>query len=117
MFRIRDSTRRCLAAIKKTTKFGGDMAYAKAKVAKWGINIAKEAGFATVILEIDCDQVIELINDREGILTEIYWIISKIQASKKNFKAFEAKHVPKSCNESAYSLAKMGMENLKLLFR
>lgn len=72
MFKTRDFTGRCLATVKKTTKFGGDVAYAKAKAAKWGINIANEAGFAIVILEIDCHKVIELINDREGILTEIY---------------------------------------------
>lgn len=107
---IRDSTRRCLAAAIKTKKFGGDVSYVEAEVAKWGINITKEAGLQSIILEIDCHQVVELINNRENSLTEIYWIILEIQASKKNFKAFEAKDVPRTCNECTHSLARIAME-------
>lgn len=35
---------RCFVAAIKTTKFGGDVAYAEVEAAEWGINIAKEAG-------------------------------------------------------------------------
>lgn len=107
---IRDSTGRCLVASIKTTKFWGDVSYAEAEVVEWGINITKEAGLQSIILEIDCHQVVELINNWENSLTEIYWIILEIQASKKNFKAFESKDAPRTCNECTYSLARIAME-------
>ena len=110
---IIDSTRKCLAVAIKTSRFGRDVTYVEVEAAEQGIKIAQEAGLQSVILETDSHEVPELINNREGSLTEIYLVLAEIQDLKKNFKAFKAQYVPRSFNECAQSLTKMAIEKFE----
>lgn len=65
----------------------------EAEAAEWSIQIAKEASLQSIILETDSQVVANLVNNKEGNITDIYWIISKIQALKKDFRCLEAKYV------------------------
>lgn len=43
-----------------------------------GIKVAREAALHSVIIETDCLEVAELINNTKGSKTEIFWTISEI---------------------------------------
>ncbi|KAL9432499.1 hypothetical protein AB3S75_027519 [Citrus x aurantiifolia] len=96
------------AAIKKS-KFTGDVSYVEAEAAEWGLCIAKEVGLKVVILETDSLEVANLINTRKASIIEIFWRVQEIQAMKQEFSLFEAKHVSRSCNLCAHSLAKLAL--------
>lgn len=87
----------------------------EAKAVGWGIRIAKEAGLQSIILEIDSQEVADLINNRKDNSTEVFWIVSEIQALKKDFRSFEAKHVPRSCNTCAHAIVKLALERSKFV--
>lgn len=95
----------------KKSKFKGDVSYVEAEAAEWGLRIAKEAGLKAIILETDSQEVANLINKRKESSTEIFWRVQEIQAMMKDFSSFEAKHVPRSCNFCAHSIAKLALEN------
>lgn len=64
-----------LAAAVKTVKLKstGDVEVDEAKAVLWGLQVAIKAGADSVIIESDSKGVIELINNRRGTLTEIFY--------------------------------------------
>lgn len=64
----------------------------------------------SVILETDSQALADLINNNEGNMTEIHWIISDIQALMNQFSHFVAKYIPRYCNNCAHYLAKIALD-------
>lgn len=65
----------------------------EAEAAEWSIQIAKEASLQSIILETDSQVVANLVNNKEDNITDIYGIISEIQALNKDLRCLEAKYV------------------------
>lgn len=107
---IRDSTRKAIAAAIKTSKFHGDVAYVEAEAARWGLQVATNAGIAPLIIETDSQMVDDLINNRKGSKNEIYWVISDIRDMIKDLGNVKVQHTPRSCNAIGHSLAKLALD-------
>ncbi|KAH9723455.1 retrovirus-related pol polyprotein from transposon RE1 [Citrus sinensis] len=58
---------------------------AEAEAIEWGFQVAKEAALSSLIIESDCQEVVELINNTNGSRTTVHWIISEIQHQKRDF--------------------------------
>ncbi|KAH9751892.1 putative reverse transcriptase/RNA-dependent DNA polymerase [Citrus sinensis] len=108
---IRDSCNKVKVAAVKSTLFTGDVKTAEAEAVEWGLVVAKSAAFQCILVESDCQEVVKLINNKEGSRTEIMWVISEIQSLSKDFQNFSCYHTPRSCNTHAHSLAKLALRN------
>lgn len=62
-------------------------AYQRVKV--WGLPVAKEADLTALIIETDCLEVAELMNNRKRNRKEIFWTISEAQKSMSVSRASE----------------------------
>lgn len=78
---IKDSYQKTIAATVRCIKFYGDTSFVEAEAAKWGLFVAQTARLSSVIIESDCLEVVELINNRKSSRTEICWPISDIISS------------------------------------
>ena len=87
-----------VAEVVNTVKSFGDVEIYEAKGALWGIQAAFKAGASSIILESDSKRVIELINNKQSTLTELFWVIFDILEAKKSFQNFKAQHVGRTCN-------------------
>ena len=95
---IRNHKREVVAATVSNMKSYGDVEMNEAKIILWGTQAATKARASSVILEFDSKGVIELINNKRGTLTEIFWVIFDILKAKKNFQNFKGQHVSRTCN-------------------
>lgn len=71
--------------------------------------MARKANITSLIVETDCLEVVELINNTKGNRTEIFWVIAEIQKQSKEFHKCTIQHVPRTCNAHAHNLAKFGL--------
>lgn len=106
---IRDSKGIVIVAGIQQTTLKGEVSFAKAEAMRWGLQIAKEAALSNLIVETDCQEVVELVNNTKGSKTEIFWIVSDIQDQRKYFQKTTVQYVPRYCNAYAHSLAKFGL--------
>ena len=63
-----------------------------------------------IIVESDSQGVVNLVNNKQGSRSEIYWVVSEIQKLAENFERVSIKYTPRSCNVIAHSLAKLALE-------
>lgn len=82
---IRNFKGEIIAAAVKTEKNSGNVEMAEAKAVLWGLQVAIMNEATQVIVESDSEGVIELINNKRGTLTEIFWVIFDILETKKSF--------------------------------
>lgn len=82
---IRDEFGNVIATAIKSSKFNGDMAFAEDEAMECGMQIAGHEGLSCLVIESDSQEVVNLVNDRQGSRTEIFWFISKIQNLVKGF--------------------------------
>lgn len=75
---IRDSRGRLVAAGVSHASLRGSVSLAEAEAVQWGIKVAREAALTSVIIETNCLELAELINNTRSSRTEIFWIISDI---------------------------------------
>lgn len=109
---IRNNVGKAIASAVKTVKSTGDVEKDKAKAVLWGLQGAIKAGADSVIIESNSRGVTELINNKRGTLTEIFWVIFDILEAKRNFLNFKAQHVHRNCNTLAQSLAKLALRKI-----
>ncbi|KAH9783091.1 putative reverse transcriptase/RNA-dependent DNA polymerase [Citrus sinensis] len=107
---IRDVLGHVTAATIKVSKFHGDVSYAEAEAMEWGMLVARDAKMKAVIMESDSQGVVNLVNNKQGSRSEIYWVVSEIQKLAENFERVSIKYMPRSCNVIAHSLAKLALE-------
>ncbi|KAH9656688.1 reverse transcriptase domain-containing protein [Citrus sinensis] len=98
------------AAAIKVAKFHGDVSYAEAEAMEWGMLVAREANMKAVIMESDSQGVVNLVNNKQGSRSEIYWVVSEIQNLTESFERVSFKYTTRSCNVIAHSLAKLALE-------
>ncbi|KAL9462818.1 hypothetical protein AB3S75_000761 [Citrus x aurantiifolia] len=60
-------------------------------------------------METDCKEVVDLLNNTKGNRTGISWVISDIQEQRQDFKEVKFRHIPRTCNTCAHSLAKFAV--------
>ena len=63
----------------KLSKFNGDVAFVEAEAMEWGIQIAEKTGARCLIVEPDSQEVVNLVNNKQGSICEIFWVIIEIQ--------------------------------------
>ena len=107
---IRDDLGHVTAAAIKVSKFHGDVSYAEAEAMEWGMLVARDAQVKAVIVESDSQGVVNLVNNKQGSRSEIYWVVSEIQKLAKSFDRVSIKYMPRSCNVIVHSLAKLASE-------
>lgn len=62
-----------------------------------------------VIIKSDSKKVGDLSCNRKGRKSEIFWMIETIWANLKSLNGFKIQHVPRPCNVTARSLAKIAL--------
>ena len=72
--------------------------------------MAKEALVKDLIVESDLQEVVNLVNNKEGSIFDIFWVVSEIQKLKENFDHVSFVYRHRSCNVIAHSLAKLALE-------
>ena len=107
---IRDETGQVTAAAIKVSKFHGSVAYAEAEAMEWGLQVARDAQVKEVILESDSQEVVNLVNNKQGSRSEVYWVVLEIQKLKDSFDHVSCVYTHRSCNAIAHSLAKLALE-------
>ena len=71
---IRDDEWRVMASATKPSRLRCCMSFAKATATEWGLQAAKEANLASVIIETNSEEVANLVNNKKGSKTEIFWV-------------------------------------------
>lgn len=90
--------------------FYGDVAQAEAAAVNFGIQIAMDAGLPPLIVETDCQEVVDFVLHKKSSRTEIFWTIAEIQNKMKKLKdKAKIQHTPRDCNAIAHALAKMAL--------
>lgn len=64
------------AAAVKVSKLQGDVSYAEAEAMEWGLLVARDTEMTAVIVESDAHGVVNLVNNKQGSRSEIYWVVS-----------------------------------------
>ncbi|KAH9770757.1 RNase H domain-containing protein [Citrus sinensis] len=110
---IRDSNSKVIVAAVKSTQFTGDVNIVEAEAVEWGLVVAKSASLHYLMVESDCQDVVKLVNNKEGSKTETMWVISETQNQSKDFQNVSFHYTLKSCNAYAYSLTKLALRSNK----
>lgn len=109
---VRDCNGSYVAATVKTVQFFGDVQQSEAKAIAWGIQVAKQTGNLSVIIETDSQRVADLVNKKDS-RTPICWVISEIQELSKECIEWKVKFTLRTCNTKAHRLAKLALEFVK----
>ena len=107
---VRGSDGKIVMATVKTVPFRGEAKYSEAEVEDWGVQVATEAKMQSVIVETDCLEATNLVNNKSGSRTEIFWVISEIQSMCRQFESVMIEHTPRTCNLEAHCLAKFAID-------
>ena len=75
--------------------------------------MARDAQVKAVIVESDSQGVVNLVNNKQGSRSEIYWVVSEIQNLAESFERVSFKYTTRSCNVIAHSLTKLALEKCK----
>ena len=73
---IRDWNKNCVVAAINTSRYFGNVAMAEVAAMEWGLQVALRVGGTSVLLESDCHEVVELINNKVNSMAKIIWVIS-----------------------------------------
>lgn len=83
--------------------------YAETEVVKWGRQVAKNAGFASSDFLNDCQEEVDLPNNRKGSKTDINWVVSQIEEQKNDFNEVKIQYTPRSPIANGHTLAKLAL--------
>lgn len=64
----------------------------------------------SVIVETDCLEVTNLVNNKQWSRAEIFWVVLEIQCKCKQFDFVKLLYNPRTCNLEAHLLAKFAIE-------
>ena len=106
---IRDLENKFVVAGIMQTGMKEQVSYAEAEAIVWGLKLARRAALSTLIIELDCLEVVELVNNTKSNKTGLWWIIEEIQNQKREFCNVIVNHIPRTCNVCAHSLAKFAV--------
>ena len=80
-----------------------------------GQQVAKEALVKDLIVESDSQEVVNLVNNRQGRRFDIFWVVSEIQKLKESFDHVSFVYMHRSCNAIAHSLVKLVLEKCETI--
>ncbi|KAH9781766.1 putative reverse transcriptase/RNA-dependent DNA polymerase [Citrus sinensis] len=106
---IRDSNGKIVAAGVNQNLLKGSASLAEAEAVLWGLQLARNADVSSLIIESDCLEVVQLVNNTKGSRSEIFWTILAIQNQMKIFQKVVVNHIPRHCNACAHYLAKIAL--------
>lgn len=90
---IRDSNGKIMVAAVKISKQWKEVAYVEVEAMEWGFEVANEVVMFHLIMETDCQEVVNLVNKKKENRIEIFRVISEIQNQCKWFQKVKAQHV------------------------
>ncbi|KAL9425662.1 hypothetical protein AB3S75_032598 [Citrus x aurantiifolia] len=108
---VRDANGEILAVGIKQAQFRGRVSLAEVEAILWGLQVAKQASSSSLIVETDCKEVAELLNNTKGSRTEIHWILSDIHRERMNFQHVQFSFISRTCNTYAHALARFTLRN------
>lgn len=73
---VRDSDNKIIDAAIQQTQVDGDVKYLAVEAVKRGFQAARNIEFQFKAIEIDCQNVASLVNNKQGSKLEILWIFS-----------------------------------------
>lgn len=73
---VRDSDNKIIAVAIQQTQVDGDVKYSAVEAVKQGFQAARNTEFHFTAVEIDCQNVASLVNNKQGSKSEMLWIIS-----------------------------------------
>ena len=76
---IRDSNGKIVAARVNQNLLKGSVSLAEAEAVLWCLQLARSADVTSLIIESDCLEVVQLVNNTRGSRSEIFWTILAIQ--------------------------------------
>lgn len=80
---LKDFNSKIITALVKTSQLWKDV---EAEVMEWGLKLAREATVSHLIMETNCQEIIDLVSNKKGSRTKIFWIISEIQNQASCFR-------------------------------
>ena len=95
----------------KQAQLRESVSFAEVEAIQWGLQVAKQAAISSLMVETDCKEVVDLLNNIKGSRTEIHCILSYIQSEKREFQHIQFSFVPRICNVHAHALAKFALRN------
>ena len=107
---IRDSRGKVVAAAVQKTTYKGDVDCMEAEAVNFGIQVAQNANLLPMIIESDSKEVVDLVCNRKGSRSEIFWTIATIQDSLKRLSGVQIQHVLRSYNHTAHVLGKKALD-------
>ena len=99
----------------KSTQFTGDVKIAKAEAVEWGLVMAKSASLHYLIVQSYYQDVVKLVNNKEGSKAEIMWVISEMKNQSKDIQNVSFHYTPRSCNTYAHFLAKLALKSTEIV--
>ena len=112
---IRDEAENVIAAAVKVSKFYGDVFIAEVEAIKWELQLAGNACIESLIVESDAQEVVKLINNSQGCISEIFWTISEVKRVLKSFSSICVQYTYRSYNAISHSLDKLALEKLETI--
>ena len=107
---IRNSNGKIIAAAVKRVCYKGTVACMEAEAILFGILVAQQAECLPMIIESDSTEVVELVLNRKGSMTEISWTVEEIKQRLMNLNTSSIQFAPRKCNTIAYSIAKVAFD-------
>ena len=108
---VRDAEGKILAVGIKQAQFRERISLAEAEAILWGLQVAKQVSSFSLLVESDCKEVVELLNNTKGSRTEIHWILSDVHRKSKEFQQVQFSFISRTCNTYAHALAKFALRN------
>ena len=107
---IRNHKGEFITAAMKKSRYYGSIASAEAEVAHWGLEIAENAARIPLIIESNCQKLVNLITKKKSSKVEIFWTISEVHERLKRLNQFICQHTPRSCSSIAHTLAGLALK-------
>ncbi|KAL9415133.1 hypothetical protein AB3S75_043414 [Citrus x aurantiifolia] len=82
----------------------------EAEAILFGIQVAQQAECLPMIIESDSIEVVELVLNRKGSMTEISWTVEEIKQRLMNHNTSSIQFAPRKCNAIAHSIAKVASD-------
>lgn len=104
---IRDDKGRIVATAVKPSRLSCDLSFTEAETVDLGLQVAKEAKLVSIIIETDCHEVSDFVNNKKGSKIEIFWVTTVIKGMRGDYQSVIFQHVLRFINEVAHGLAKI----------
>jgi hypothetical protein len=108
---IRDDSGKVVAAASRHYDHVPDVLTAEALAARDGVLLAQASGFETVILEVDCLTLVNLLRSVDGGRSPIAGIWHEIRELSSDFLCFDISFVNRESNKTAHLCAKLALSS------